>query len=917
MAKIPQSNRGPDQERHHPKVGEIFQAEILREYSNPAAKASKSGSARQAIEDFLAARAEDMRIASLDVREEDAAEGVNTLRIRYRQYLYGLPVLSAGVHASANIARASVIRIDNTVDMEVDGAPEPGQAKTFDEVMSAALAPFAAYFGGVTIVSSTLVYLRDRADARPAIPDKDYPTASVALLSTGVGPDEELHLVYEVQVETAKPFEKFRVIVDAIRGEVRFLELVGQYVAATGLVFLPDPVSESNSNTLSQISTAAMLDPFRHLVTMEVDAPPVGGLYRLEGPWFRSVDWDPPAFAMPAEAIADFSYQTYPADRRFLNVNAYHWLDSFARYLRSLGNPILNANMTRVEIDAQGFSGDDNSEWVPGNPNRIRFGEGGVPDAADFGILIHEYLHGVFDFLVSNHGGSLSYEHSFCDAIAAIYRDQHNPSQYRRTEVFPFDNNPIDQWSNLRTLDRVERFDDAGFPAYNYTLRNSMLGTVIWESYLGVGGDSTSVTVRQRAADIVIRTFMEMPQTTPDDTSIAPAHAVSLAQGMIEADVTLTGGLHSKVIDMAAVNRGLWPARAVDLWIGDSPTDLGAIPSPPPHWTSPDIWVRNLGPANGDNPGDGHQEPIIGQTNYMYVNVHNRGASGSTAGTFSVEGFHCNPGTGMLWPTDFTSMGTLVIAQAIPAGGFVQVGPFLWTPTVLNHECLLAIVHGADDPSVTANLIGPVAHDQLVRFDNNVGQRNVSPQMAAPGGGMKVAMTIHGGASRSVNAVEVDASALPADSMIEVRTLTRLIKASKLSHFEVTKAGSLRSTMAMTGAAVGKMADFALKSGEEFGVDLAIDFSQKAEHLKKYPLVVTQHRDGEVVGQVTIDIVAVRDFDGYCFGNPSSSEVHMATCPSWPRLGRFNKRPFAKIEDAIARGYKGCAICLPDTGWSG
>ena len=115
--------------------------------------------------------------------------------------------------------------------------------------------------------------------------------------------------------------------------------------------------------------------------------------------------------------------------------------------------------------------------------------------------------------------------------------------------------------------------------------------------------------------------------------------------------------------------------------------------------------------------------------------VHNRGTAPSTAGTFSVEAFHCDPGTGMIWPTHFTSMGSLTIGAAIPAGGSVRVGPFLWTPAVLNHECLLAVVHGADDPAVTANLIGSVPHDQLVRFDNNVGQRNVNPQMAVPGGG--------------------------------------------------------------------------------------------------------------------------------------------------------------------------------------
>lgn len=910
MTTTPQPRRGRDQEVHHPKVGEVVRGKVLREYSDPAAGPTRSPSARDAIERFLSARANDLKTDSLDVREESAAEGSNTLRIRYRQYLNDLPVFGAGIHAAANIAKSAVTRVDNHVDTEVDAAPAPDSAKSLDDVTPAALAPFAAY-GSATVTGATLGYLRDRADARPTIPASDYPTASVELLGSGMAADGRLHLVHEVQVETAEPFERFRVVVDAVSGRLRFVALIGEYVAATGQVFLPDPVSESDSGTLSRTSTAATLNAFRHTVTMDIDAAS-GGVFRLQGPWFRSVDWDSPTLAVPSEATADFSYQTHPADRHFLNVNAYHWLDSFARYLRTLGNPTLNGAMSRVDVDAQGFNGADNSEWVPGSPNRIRFGEGGVPDAADFGVVIHEYLHGVFDFLGSSHGGSGSYEHSFCDAIAAIYRDQHNPARHRRTETFPFDNNATDRWSTVRTLDRAERFDDVGFSGYGSDLRNSMLGTVIWQSYVGVGGDSDDAGVRQRACDVVMRTFMEMLLSVPDDSSTAVGHAVSLAQGMIDADLTLTGGLHAKVFDTAAVNRGLWPTRAVDLWIGDSPADLGAIPSPVPHWTSPDLWVRNLGPADGDDPSGGHQEPIIGQVNYLYVTVHNRGTAPSTAGTFSVEAFHCDPGTGMIWPTHFTSMGSLTIGAAIPAGGSVRVGPFLWTPAVLNHECLLAVVHGADDPAVTANLIGSVPHDQLVRFDNNVGQRNVNPQMAVPGGGMKASMTIHGGLTRTTNSVQFDASALPADTRIDVRTLTRLIDAATLSQLAVTKPGAVKSTMSMAGQVDAQMAGFSLAAGEDTVVDLVIEFSHQADHLTTYPLVVTQHQDGQVVGRVTIDIVALKDLDDYYFGNPRSMEVHVTTCPFWPALGRFSKRPFARIDEALARGYNGCAYCLPE-----
>jgi hypothetical protein len=349
----------------------------------------------------------------------------------------------------------------------------------------------------------------------------------------------------------------------------------------------------------------------------------------------------------------------------------------------------------------------------------------------------------------------------------------------------------------------------------------------------------------------------------------------------------------------------------VDIYITDSGADIGAIPSPTPHWTSPDIWVRNLGPADGDDPSGGHQEPIIGQPNFMYINVRNRGTAPAPAGVFTVEAFHCDPGTGMIWPTHFTSMGILTVTAAIPAGGSVRIGPFLWTPAMLSHECLLAVVSGTDDPAVTAGLLSPVPHDQLVRFDNNVGQRNVNPQMSVPGGKTKASMTIHGGLERSTNTLQIDTTALPADSRVEVRTLTRLIDAATLSDLTPLKAGAVRSSLEAAGGVDARMADFPLVASEDATLDLVIDFSHNAEHLRTYPLVVSQWQDGRLVGRVTVDIVAIKELEDYFFGNPRSGEIHVTTCPFWPALGPGSKLPFVRVEDAVARGYNGCAYCLP------
>ena len=905
---------GPAAFRMVPDVGERVEADVLREFTDPGGTLWRGDSPRAAIESFVAARAGDLKTGEADLREVDATEGAVTLRIRYRQFHNDLPVLGAVLQAVANLKTSSVVRVDNQADQDLAGAPARDQARPLDELHHAVLAPFAADFGSAAVLDSQLAYVRDAQ--RPSVPEYDYPTASVELLRTGSAPDGVVHLVHDVKVQTDDPFEVFRVVIDAVDGTVLWIELLGKYVAANAQVFMPDPVSESNDATLHGGSTAATLDPFRHAVTTEVDAAS-GGQFRLQGDWFRCVDWDTPTFAQPVETSANFNYQTFPADRRFLCANTYYWLDLFARHIRTFNNTTLNNNMVRVDVDAQAFNGADNSEWQGAvTPPRIRFGEGGAPDASDVGVIIHEYTHGVFDFLSSNHGGSGSYEHSVCDALPAIFRDRYNANQHRRTETFPYDNNATDRWSAERTLDRVERFDDANFGTYGFNLRNSMLGTALWQCYLAMGGDSTEPAVRQRAADAIIHTIIEMLLVTPDDTSTAASHARRMAQDMIVADSALTGGLYSKVMDEAFINRGLWARRPIDLYITDSPADDGDIPSPIPHWTSPDIWVRNADIADGDDPEQGHQPPVNGQPNYMYARVRNRGTQQAAGGTFQVEAFHCDPGTGMIWPTHFQSLGTLTITDPIPAGGAVRVGPFVWTPQIVDHECLLAIVHGADDPAITSTLTGTVPHDQLVRFDNNVGQRNVAPQMSVPGGKTKLKLTLHGGLTRSTNTLTLDASAMPPDTLVTAKTLNRVVDQATLSGLTVTGTDRTRSTLEMHGGDTGVVDGFPLNAGDRVAVELVVDFSHQADHLGVYPLIATQTRDGQVVGRLTLQITAVKELEDFFFANPRSGEIHITTCPFWPRLGSGSKVPYVTLQDAIVRGYNGCRFCLTaaDTG---
>jgi hypothetical protein len=169
----------------------------------------------------------------------------------------------------------------------------------------------------------------------------------------------------------------------------------------------------------------------------------------------------------------------------------------------------------------------------------------------------------------------------------------------------------------------------------------------------------------------------------------------------------------------------------VDLYIDDG--RHGEYQYQQNHWSCQAIWNRRINDSITT-----HEEPFVGVTNYAYVKIKNRGTQ--TATNVIVKGFHCNPGTGLVWPNDWQPMSTVQLpASNVPPNSTadITVGPFEWTPSQVGHECLLMIVSNPADPSNVDNFTAgdSIPEWRLVPNDNNIGQRNVYP--FAGGGGIE------------------------------------------------------------------------------------------------------------------------------------------------------------------------------------
>jgi hypothetical protein len=157
----------------------------------------------------------------------------------------------------------------------------------------------------------------------------------------------------------------------------------------TGTVFLPNPVAELQNESLTDQKDAdyAALQPAYHNVPLT----DLDGSGTLTGKWAQVVS----ETGVPARSATNtFTY--HRNDDRFEQVMAYYWITEAQRYIQSLGfgttYPPVNMQSQRVRINQYGA---DNSFATDHPKDELRFGKGGVDDAEDAEVILHEYGHAI------------------------------------------------------------------------------------------------------------------------------------------------------------------------------------------------------------------------------------------------------------------------------------------------------------------------------------------------------------------------------------------------------------------------------------------------------------------------------------------------------------------------------------------
>jgi hypothetical protein len=192
---------------------------------------------------------------------------------------------------------------------------------------------------------------------------------------------------------------------------------VGATPPVTATVFFPNPVTQTGNESLTDQKDAdyAALQPAYHQVALSA----LDGSGYLHGRWV-TVKSDTGKAAHTVNGV----FPAYHRDAdQFEQVMGYYWVTTAQQYLQHLGfgSTLPPVNQRQIELRINQYGG-DNSFFRDDKAN-ITLGKGGVDDAEDAEVIVHEYGHSVQDGQRPGFGTNLesgSIGEAFGDYLAVV-----------------------------------------------------------------------------------------------------------------------------------------------------------------------------------------------------------------------------------------------------------------------------------------------------------------------------------------------------------------------------------------------------------------------------------------------------------------------------------------------------------------
>lgn len=364
-------------------------------------------------------------------------------------------------------------------------------------------------------------------------PFESEPTAVRGVHVSSAG---EARIAWRVKVATETPPHDWTVYVDAATGVELGRRDGVRFVNGTAYVFDMNPVASTGNLALVDGNNAntPVLEAARYLVTL----PRLDGSGNLIGTF---------ANARPRNSTRAFSATNeffFTRDQLgFEQANVYFHLDRAQAHIQALGFMNVNNRVQEAVVDAQTS---DNS-FYSSNNLRVNFGLGGVDDAEDGDIVLHEYGHSIQDNQVPNFGGADegSMGEGFGDYLAAAFSlslapDAGHPHLSDPACVGDWDGTfySNDTPKCLRRVDERKHFPENTENAVHAD--GEIWSAALWDLRGRIGSDTMDRLVLEHH-------FLLASNGTFFNAS----------QSVVTADQNLNGGMNSQLIRRRMIHYGL------------------------------------------------------------------------------------------------------------------------------------------------------------------------------------------------------------------------------------------------------------------------------------------------------------------------------------------------------------------------
>jgi|GEM_PF-5286974 len=235
-----------------------------------------------------------------------------------------------------------------------------------------------------------------------------------------------------------------------------------------GFKFNPDPLTKAKKEYGGLLvdnndKTNSELDALRDSVQFYGQFDSFTQKFVLKSDYLLVTECSNPNVPPVTNVLPNFYYDR--SQSGFEDVMVFSTVQNYRDYINSLG--YVNYTDSLLWLDTHALNGDDNSFFleISGQP-RLLFGTGGIDDAEDADVIVHEFSHYLNWMASGNSALGLerrSLEEGVCDYLAGSYSNA--ISNYNSTKVYTWDGN--ETWQGRKLNANLSYVADINSNIYN------------------------------------------------------------------------------------------------------------------------------------------------------------------------------------------------------------------------------------------------------------------------------------------------------------------------------------------------------------------------------------------------------------------------------------------------------------------